>query len=181
MKFERVEDRRLEPRRARAIRHAVDFGQHEAGDGVVVVGGLAAGGSTAAAGIGEQPVGLLATQDEIDGLFELAPVRTFAGHVSLRQERHDGEAGGGGLRAVRGIDRAIAFLLPREPGQRAVNRCLDLLPLIGRKSARERFRFRARGRRPRLGGEKHCDRRHPQENCALHFGAWLVESEMILK
>src|SRR6185436_2545161 len=59
---EGFEDCGLQFSSAGTIGHAVDFGEHEAGDGVIVIG------SFATAARSEHTVGLLTAQDEIDRL-----------------------------------------------------------------------------------------------------------------
>src|SRR4051794_25942527 len=99
---------------------------------MIVVGRLAGGsagglklaviwGAPSGSAGGEQAIGLLAAEHEVDGAVEARAIRAFVGQVPLGNVSHHGQAGGGGLGGVGSAERAVGSLLAREPLQGALD------------------------------------------------------------
>ena len=91
--------------------------------------------AVARAGSREQPIVALAAQDVIDAFVDVLAIRAFARQMTFGKVCHHCEAGGRGLRGIRRVKGSIAALLPRQPGERALDGLLDVSPYLRRNRA----------------------------------------------
>lgn len=160
-KFEGFGDDAMEGILLSGTGDAVDFGEHQAGDAMIVHGGMgdAMGGEAVLERFaGEEAVGTLDRGDEIDGLPDLLAVETFIGEMTAREKGEDAETGDAGLSMLEGGEGSIGFLPGSKKPEPIVDGLIELPPLSGIEDLTGNGRI-ARVRGVRLGKqrERECE------------------------